>query len=537
MPEEKTRTPSNHARKTVKQTITPSQPASAALDLNPQFSQALDMMDNSGANILITGRAGTGKSTLLEHFRAVTGKQIAVLAPTGVAAVNVSGQTIHSFFRFRPDVTAGKIKAVKNRVYKELDAIVIDEISMVRADLLDLVDLFLRKNGRKKKAPFGGIQMIFIGDLYQLPPVLTRNDREVLAKRYESEYFFDSDVFREVIFELIELEKVYRQTDDFFIGLLNGVRNKSITDEQIGMINARLAADEARWPENAVQLTTTNDMAQKRNEQQLVRLKGKTYIFKATLKGDFDQKSAPADLRLKVKRGAHVMLLNNDSGGRWVNGSLGVLKDIDEEALLVELAGGGIEEVEPFTWSRHRYVWNDETRTVESEAIGKFTQYPLKLAWAVTIHKSQGKTFDSVVVDIGRGTFAPGQLYVALSRCRTLGGVHIKTPVKKSHIWLDWRVVKFITGYQYGRSEDQLPLAGKIEMVEQAIADGSLLEITYLKPDDTKSRRKIKPHCVEEMEYRGRTFLGLRAFCLERQADRTFRVDRILAMAVVEKGR
>ncbi len=506
------------------------------LDLNPQFRQALDAMESSGANILITGRAGTGKSTLLEHFRSVTEKQIAVLAPTGVAAVNVSGQTIHSFFRFRPDTTPGKIRAVKDPLYKNLDAIVIDEISMVRADLLDLVDLFLRKNGRKKKALFGGIQMIFIGDLYQLPPVLTRNDREVLAQRYESEYFFDSDVFGEVDFEMIELEKVYRQTDDFFIGLLNGVRNKSITDEQIGMINARLAQREEQWPKDAIHLTTTNAMARERNERQLARLKGKTHTFEASRKGDFEEKSAPADLKLKLKKGARVMLLNNDAGGRWVNGSMGVLKDIEDEVLLVELAGGNTEEVEPFTWSRFRFVWNAETGTVESENIGKFTQYPVKLAWAVTIHKSQGKTFDSVVVDIGRGTFAPGQLYVALSRCRTLDGVYVRKPIRKSNIWLDWRVVKFITGYQYSRSDEQLPLAGKMSMIEQAIADGALLDMTYLKPDDTKSRRQIKPLCVEEMEYRGRSFTGLRAYCLARKAERNFRVDRILEIAVAQDG-
>lgn len=505
-----------------------------SLDLNPQFRKALDMMEASSANILITGRAGTGKSTLLEHFRSVTEKQVVVLAPTGVAAVNVSGQTIHSFFRFRPDVTADRIKTVRDPVYKEIDAIVIDEISMVRADLLDLVDLFLRKNGRKKKAPFGGTQMIFIGDLYQLPPVLTRSDREVLARRYESEYFFDSDVFRETPFELIELEKVYRQTDDFFISLLNGVRNRSITDGQIGMINARLAGSEEGWPENAIHLTTTNAMARERNERQLARRRGKTHIFEASLKGDFDEKSAPADPRLKLKKGARVMLLNNDSDGRWVNGTMGVLKGIEEEALLVRVDGGGVEEVEPVTWDRYRFVWDDETRTVTSETIGKFTQYPVKLAWAVTIHKSQGKTFDAVVVDIGRGTFAPGQLYVALSRCRTLDGVYIKKPIKKSHIWLDWRVVRFITGFQYSRAEERLPLAGKIGLVEQAIADGSLLEITYLKPDDTRSRRKIMPYCVEEMEYRGVSFTGLRAHCLEREADRTFRVDRILEMVVVE---
>ena len=516
----------------VEQNLQKSDLVSAPLDFNPQFRQALDAMADTDANILITGRAGTGKSTLLDYFRSQTDKQIAVLAPTGVAAVNVAGQTIHSFFRFRPDTTAGKIRAVKEPVYKELDTIIIDEISMVRADLLDLVDVFLRKNGRKKKAPFGGVQMIFIGDLYQLPPVLTRNDKEVLAKRYQSEYFFDSDVFRETRFELIELEKVYRQTDDFFVGLLNGIRNRSITDEQIGMINARLEVDETRWPESAVQLTTTNAMAQERNEQQLARLKGKAYTFKASLKGDFDQKSAPADLELKLKKGAHVMLLNNDAGGRWVNGTMGILEEIEDEELLVRLPGGNIEPVEPFTWSRFRFVWDDETKAVTSEAIGKFTQYPLKLAWAVTIHKSQGKTFDEIVVDIGRGTFAPGQLYVALSRCRTLDGVYIRRPIKKSHIWLDWRVVKFITGYQYGRSDELLPLADKISLIEQAAGDGTLLMMTYLKPDDTKSRRKIKPLCVEEMEYRGRSFIGLRAYCMERQAERTFRVDRILEIEV-----
>jgi len=506
----------------------------SAIDFNPEFRRALETCEGSSANVLITGRAGTGKSTLLEHFRSVTEKQIAVLAPTGVAAVNVAGQTIHSFFRFRPDVTVDKIKKVKDPVYQELDAIVIDEISMVRADLLDLVDVFLRKNGPQRKAPFGGIQMIFVGDLYQLPPVLTRNDKEILAKRYESEYFFASDVFRQTRFELIELEKVYRQTDDFFIGLLNGVRNRSITDEQIGMINARLAPSEKEWPGNAIHLTTTNAMARERNERQLARLKGKTHVFEASVSGNFEERSAPADLNLKLKKGAQVMLLNNDSAGRWVNGTMGILKDIKGETLLVRLPGGNTEEVEPFTWNRFRFVWDDETGAVASEGTGKFTQYPVKLAWAVTIHKSQGKTFDAVVVDIGRGTFAPGQLYVALSRCRTLDGVFIKSPIRKSQIWLDWRVVEFITGYQYSLADEEMPLEGKIKLVKRTIASGALLEITYLKPDDTKSRRKIKPYSVEEMEYRGRSFIGVSAYCLERQADRVFRVDRILEIEVTD---
>ncbi|RJQ51639.1 MAG: WYL domain-containing protein [Actinobacteria bacterium] len=503
---------------------------SLELDLNPEFQEALRLMEETSQDVLVTGRAGTGKSTLLEYFRSVTNKRIVVLAPTGVAAVNVSGQTIHSFFRFLPDTTPDKIRRINDPLYRELDAIVIDEISMVRADLLDLVDVFLRKNGRAKHAPFGGVQMIFIGDLYQLPPVVTTHEREFLEKRYESEYFFDSDAFGAVEFELVELEKVYRQTDELFLSLLNAVRNRSITDEEIDSVNARLARGDEDIPDGAIHLTTTNAMARERNEAQLARLAGKTHSFEARLEGEFDEKSLPTDPLLTLKEGAQVMLLNNDPEGRWVNGTIGVLEDVKRNALLVSVAGGEAEQVETVTWSRHRFVWDDETRSVATEVVGTFTQFPLKLAWAVTIHKSQGKTFDAVAVDIGRGTFAPGQLYVALSRCRTLDGVFLKKPIRKSHIWLDWRVVKFMTGYQYARSDRLLSLEDKIELVQQAIAEGRSVEMTYLKPDDTKSRRTVRPERVEEMEFKGKRFIGMRAFCASRQADRTFRIDRILEL-------
>jgi len=502
--------------------------------MNPQFEAALGLMENATEHVLITGRAGTGKSTLLEYFRSVTDKQIVVLAPTGVAAVNVGGQTIHSFFRFRPDATPDKIKAIDDPIYTELDAVVVDEISMVRADLLDLVDIFLRKNGKVKDAPFGGVQMIFIGDLYQLPPVVTGQDRQFLEQRYESEYFFDSDAFKAVDFELVELEKVYRQTDEHFINLLNGVRNRSITDEEVDLLNARLIGEGQAPPDTAIHLTTTNAMARERNERRLAKLKGKTHVFEARLEGDFDEKSAPTDLVLSLKKGAQVMLLNNDSMGRWVNGTIGLVEGIRKDVLLVRLAEGGTEEIEPVTWSRYRFVWDEKTRSVSSETLGTFTQYPVRLAWAVTIHKSQGKTFDTVVVDIGRGTFAPGQLYVALSRCRRLEGVFLRKPIAKSHIWLDWRVVKFVTRRQYERSDRQVPLSEKVKLAERALADGSHLQITYLKPDDTKSRRIVVPLCVEEMEFGGRSFLGMRAYCMQRQAERTFRIDRILEMAALE---
>ncbi|RJQ55427.1 MAG: WYL domain-containing protein [Actinobacteria bacterium] len=538
------------------------------LDLNVEFREALQIMEETSENLLVTGRAGTGKSTLLDYFRSITKKKIVVLAPTGVAAVNVAGQTIHSFFRFQPNATPDKIRRINDSIYQQLDAIVIDEVSMVRADLLDLIDAFMRKNGRTKGAPFGGIQMIFIGDLYQLPPVVTRDERDYLESRYESEYFFDSDVFSEVEFELVELEKVYRQTDANFIGLLNGIRNRSIDERELELINARLLADDkpphggvghgellhgelpgselphgeprlgappngAEFPKGAIHLTTTNAMARERNEAELATLAGKTHSFEARLEGDFDEKSLPTDPVLNLKKGAQVMLLNNDSQGRWVNGTIGVLEGIKKAALVVRLAGG-LEEVEPVTWNRYRFVWNKETKSVASEVIGAFTQFPVKLAWAVTIHKSQGKTFDSIVVDIGRGTFAPGQLYVALSRCRTLEGVFLKKPIRKSHIWLDWRVVKFMTGYQYERSDRLLSLEEKIGLLEEAIADGLAIEMTYLKPDDTKSRRTVRPMRVEDMEFKGKSFLGMRAFCMKRQAERTFRIDRILEMAIAE---
>lgn len=486
-------------------------------------------MEETDKNVLITGRAGTGKSTLLEYFRSVTDKKIAVLAPTGVAAVNVSGQTIHSFFRFHPDITQNKVEKIDEELYKQLDVIVIDEISMVRADLLDCIDRFLRLNGRTSKVPFGGLQMIFMGDLYQLPPVVRGPDeRRIFEKHYESEYFFDSRAFNSADFEYIELEKIYRQTDEFFIRLLNGIRNKTISDEEIELLNARCIEDGCRLPEDVIYLTTTNAMADERNKAELAKLKGKTYSFVAEVNGDFARDSFPTDPLLKIKKGAQVMLLNNDPAGRWVNGTIGTVRSIRADFMIVQIPDVGKEEVQPFTWKNYRFFWNERKKTVESAVAGMFRQMPVRLAWAITIHKSQGKTFDNAVIDIGRGTFAPGQLYVALSRCRTLDGVFLKKRISRSHALVDWRVVKFVTGYQYRLALKDLPLQDKIALIERTIENGTCLKITYLKPDDTKSKRVVKPERLEEMDYAGVKFLGMRAYCYLRQSDRTFRVDRIL---------
>ncbi len=502
------------------------------IEINERFAQALHLMEETSQNVFITGRAGTGKSTLLEYFRSITEKEIVVLAPTGVAAVNISGQTIHSFFGFRPDVTVEKARKTARKkdatIYKNLDAIVIDEISMVRSDLLDCVDQFLRINGRAPGVPFGDIQMILIGDLYQIPPVVTGQERQIFKEYYESEYFFDAKVFGELEFTLLELEKIYRQTDPAFIELLNKIRNKNAAPGDLEAINCRTGGGSSELPEGIIYLTTTNAMADERNEAELEKLPGRRHFFTAEIGGKLEKKYFPAAEVLQLKEGAQIMLLNNDAEGRWINGTIGKISKIRKESLSVRLLDGNTETVKPYKWSVNRFYWDQDTKSVASETMGTFKQYPLRLAWAITIHKSQGKTFDHVAIDLGRGTFASGQLYVALSRCRSLEGIYLERKIRKSDVWIDWRVVKFITGFQYELSEKNMPIEEKIRLIKQAIMDSSSLEITYLKAKDEKTRRTVSPKYVGDMEYRGKTFLGMEAYCHSRKDLRNFRVDRIL---------
>ena len=508
-----------------------------AIELNPEFQRALDIMERTDKCVFVTGRAGTGKSTLLEYFRSVTQKKVAVLAPTGVAALNVKGQTIHSFFRFKPGITVDKIRKLRddddnNSIYQELDAIVIDEISMVRADLLDCVDAFLRLNGPDKRKPFGGIQMVFIGDLYQLPPVVKGDEKTIFRSLYETPYFFSAHVMGRLEMEFVELEKIYRQHDEHFISLLNAIRNNSVTDESLALLNERCLSNFTPPPEEYyIYLTTTNALAEGINREQLERLSGDLYTLKGRVSGELETENLPTAIELKVKAVAQVMLLNNDAAGRWVNGSVGRItaidtKSDDEPVVIVRLSGGYEVEVTPYTWEVFRFFIEDGK--LETEVTGTFRQYPLMLAWAVTIHKGQGKTFEKVVIDIGRGTFAHGQMYVALSRCTSLEGIILKKPIRKNHIWMDWKVVKFLTKFQYDRAELSSPVNEKIALIEKAIRDRTTLKITYLKPNDEKSQRIIAPKEVGEMEYNSVKYTGLKAYCYTRRADRTFRVDRIL---------
>jgi ATP-dependent exoDNAse (exonuclease V) alpha subunit len=506
------------------------------LDFNPQFRAAIELLENRKQNLFITGRAGTGKSTLLNYFQRTTAKSHVVLAPTGVAAINVGGQTIHSFFGFGPDVTEKSVKKIKNissrSIYKKIDTIIIDEISMVRADLLDCIEKFMRLNGPDEKKPFGGVQMVFIGDLYQLPPVVSSAEKEIFKLHYQTPYFFSARSFKSMDMEFIELEKVYRQHDHEFIRLLNAIRNRSVTDHDLAVINQRLDPNfEAPKDEFYIQLTSTNDMADRINETEMAKLPGKVHKFRAIIDGDFGKEYMPTAKELRLKKGSQIMMLNNDQLGRWVNGTIGVMTGTtkDEEGNILVKARLDMGEdvlISPFTWSIYRFFI--EGSQLASEVVGTFMQYPLRPAFAVTIHKSQGKTFSRVIIDLGRGTFAHGQLYVALSRCVSLEGIVLKKPVKKGHILLDWEVVKFLTQHQYKLSAKKLDHEDKLRLINSAILDKKEIEMLYLKAKDEKSRRTLKPLDVRQMEYKGHSFTGLEAFCRTRGEIRVFNVDRIL---------
>jgi len=511
------------------------------IEINAKFSEALEIMNAGKRNLFVTGRAGTGKSTILRYFRDTTERQIAVLAPTGVAAINIGGETMHSFFGFKPDITIDKARRNAKRVsngdnaemYRKLETIVIDEISMVRADLFDCADVFLRVIRNDHQTPFGGTRIIMIGDLYQLPPVVTSNERKIFSHHYKSPYFFDSNVFKEMDTIILELEKVYRQHDDSFIDLLNAVRNNTLIDEDMSALNTRFLGKEIKNDNGFIYLTSLNREASAINERKLFELNSNENLFFAEIEGKFDKKSYPTDKTIALKVGAQIMLLNNDARGRWVNGTIGTVVKMNGNSVTVKLQNEKKYMVEPHTWEMFKFGIDEGTKTITSKTTGTFTQIPVMLAWAVTIHKAQGKTFDKAIIDIDHA-FAPGQVYVALSRLTSLNGMVLTKPLKKSSVRIDWRVSKFLTSYRYAISEMQMPLDQKIKIIWDAIEKKKKLNMTYLKANDVKSDRIVKPISVGEMEYRERTFTGMIAFCIATNEQRTFRVDRILSIDTMD---
>ena len=436
----------------------------STLEHTPAFDEALALMESGGLFTFITGRAGTGKSTLLKHFRETTKLVAPVLAPTGVAALNVEGETIHRFFRFAPGIN---LKDARNKglgiqkpeIYVNADLLIIDEISMVRADLLDCIDQFLRAV-RQNKTPFGGLRIVVIGDLFQLPPVVTTDERAAFSELYHSPYFFASRVMQELMYTgdvtYIELEKVYRQSEPTFIALLNAVRNRTITRDELKILNTRLHDSP---PKDAIVLTAVNAEANALNDLRLHLLPGDLQTFQGETIGEFPNRETPAEPELQLKRGARVMCVANDTAGRYVNGSLGWVKDFtlgndeSEPTVTVDLDEGRQVIITPHIWNIYRSAYDQETRTLNQERLGSYSQIPLKLAWAVTIHKSQGKTFDQVTIDLGRGAFASGQTYVALSRCRSFEGLHLSKPVILQDVLVDAEVMTYVAALKNGFPE------------------------------------------------------------------------------------
>ncbi len=510
------------------------------LDINANFQSILDELQQGEDHLFITGKAGTGKSTLLQHFRSSTYKKMIVLAPTGVAALNVQGQTIHSFFGFAPQITPEQARKEhpsesSRSIIEELDMIIIDEASMLRADLLDAIDQALRQYGKAEKA-FGGKRMVFIGDLYQLPPVVTRDEKENFQEEYASPYFFDAKVFRECQIKLQELQKVYRQQDDVFIQLLNKIRDNSLAQEDLQHLNKRFDKFYLAFKKpNEITLCTTNAAANAINLEQLNRLDGKKLKYSGETQGDFIRQ-LPTHEKLELKIGAQVMLVNNDSTKRWVNGSTGVIMGVkwnDEEscdALLVNLSSGKTVEVLPHTWETNQYFFDETNNTIETERIGAFTQYPIKLAWAVTIHKSQGKTFDNVVLDIGRGTFAHGQIYVALSRCTSMEGLTLRQPLLPKHIWSDNRIQYFLQGQNEGESYHRMTTSEKTEILNSCINFESNINMTYTNGNGQTVQKCIRPLWLGEMEYQGIEYLAVETQDIETGESRAYSVKRIVKL-------
>jgi ATP-dependent DNA helicase PIF1 len=431
------------------------------LDFSAEFADAYNLMERTSDCLFITGSAGTGKSTLLNYFREHTAKNVVVLAPTGIAALNVGGQTIHSFFKFPLGiVTSQSIKsAINKELYKAIDTIVIDEISMVRADVIDGIDYFMRMNGRDKKKPFGGVQMIFMGDLFQLPPVLSRDDEQSLfMSLYQTPYFFSAAVFEKVLLRIVHLKKIFRQSDATFIELLQAIRTRQFAPHHLSLINSRVQPNFTPRDEDFfITLSTTNDIANTINAKHLERLKSPPKSFIGEVEGQFDRKNFPTEENLTLKVGAQVMFVKNDPQKRWVNGTIGKVREILPNSIKVEVEEDGVRRVvtaERVDWEIVKYEFDAQSKQILAEPVGAFTQFPLRLAWAVTIHKSQGKTFDKVMLDLGRGTFAHGQLYVALSRCRSLEGIVLKSQVRPRDVIVDERVVAFMQELSARRSTD-----------------------------------------------------------------------------------
>ncbi|MBQ9677925.1 MAG: AAA family ATPase [Prevotella sp.] len=438
---------------------------------NQEWQQALQIIQYTRRSLFLTGRAGTGKSTFLRHIAETTKKKYVILAPTGIAAINAGGQTLHSFFKlpFHPLLPNDsrynirnirktlKYSGVTTKLLRELELIIIDEISMVRADIIDFIDKVLRIYCRNMREPFGGKQLLLVGDIFQLEPVVKEDEWRLMQPFYASAYFFSAKVWQEMSLVSIELRKVYRQTDAHFIGILDRIRQNHATERDIEEINKQVETSPQQGKQEGslpITLATRRDTVDYINEQKLAELDGEPTIFYGSITGEFPETSLPAPMELEIKPGAQVIFIKNDKERRWVNGTLGVVIYIDEEEGIITVVDedGHEYDVEREVWENMRYTFNEKEQKIEEEQLGTFIQFPLRLAWAITVHKSQGLTFRKVRIDFsGGGAFAGGQTYVALSRCTSLEGITLEEPIHRRDIFVRAEVVSFASRYNDGQ--------------------------------------------------------------------------------------
>ena len=457
---------------------------------NFELDVARFIVEKTDMSLFLTGKAGTGKTTFLREVVRYTKKKCIVLAPTGIAAVNAGAMTIHSFFQFGlgPFVQGViepksdfRINKSKLELIRHLQLLIIDEVSMVRADLMDHIDVELRRIRRNSK-PFGGVQLLMIGDLQQLPPIAHGGEDELLRQYYKTLYFFSSAALKSMKYSCIELKNVYRQTDRHFIDILNHARNCTLTSQDISDLNARYIPSFSPKPEDGyIRLMTHNRQVDNVNETELEKLDSEPYTFVAAVTGTFPEESYPTADSLTLKKGAQVMFIKNDPERRFINGTLGEVKSIDKNSIAVRLAESGmIIDVEPMEWQNIRYQFDEESKEISSKQIGRFKQYPLKAAWAITVHKSQGLTFDKAIIDV-HAAFSPGQAYVALSRCRTLDGLVLSSPVSASVFMRDNAVDAYMN--YISRPVEELAFSSCYEYFEYE---------KKLEPEEVAPMKKVK---------------------------------------------